>query len=572
MVQGAHVLNPLQVVKELRMRRAAKLSSVGLTLALVVIQCAPARAAGLGVLRGVVRDQYGAPLVGASVAIFDVAAKKDKPVRNTSTDDSGQFEASVAPGRYLLRAVASGFDAFEARARVAADRETVLDTIALRRVDTFADRQRATTSDPYRQVVRSSRGRVFQMQEATEDAREQADAQALALTDRDNAAHGVVQTVATTGASSYVATNFAVERRVGRTDLTVVGQTGVGDGAPLRLEATTSTDIGDSHRATVTLGYGRLRVEPAPGAGDATLDQYTLQAVDRWQVADPLVIVYGVNFTRFAGASDATATLPRFGVEFSPTRRTQLFAHMTPGSAPEQIASFNLETGEVTFVEPQRANVAGDRLAEATPDRSRRFEVGVGHVIDERSNVEVMAFYDIASGRGIGFLAVPTPGADPEFRTGELDGRTSGLTVLYTRRLSRTLTGTVGYAVGQGLALAPDALAHPEDLYRPTTFQVFTGQLEADLDTGTRISAVYRFSPNAVVFAIDPFAGRMTAYEPSASFVVAQTLPVPDFFPGQWEALLDVRNVFASVPATEDRELMLADYSRLVRAGLSFRF
>src|SRR6185503_4066025 len=110
-----------------------------------------------------------------------------------------------------------------------------------------------------------------------------------------------------------------------------------------------------------------------------------------------------------------SATLPRFGVEFSPTRRTQLFAHMTPGAAPSEIASFNLETGEVTFVEPARANVDAEHLAEATPDRSRRFEVGVGHIIDERSNVEVMAFYDLASGRGIGFLAVPTPGADPEF-------------------------------------------------------------------------------------------------------------------------------------------------------------
>jgi hypothetical protein len=144
--------------------------------------------------------------------------------------------------------------------------------------------------------------------------------------------------------------------------------------------------------------------------------------------------------------------------------------------------------------------------------------------------------------------------------------------VLYTRRLSRTLTGKVGYAVGDGLALAPDALAHPDDLFRSTTFQVFTGQLEADLDTGTHITAVYRFSPNAVVFAIDPFAGRMAAYEPSASFIVAQSIPVPDFFPGRWEALVDVRNVFASVPATEDRELVLADCSRLIRAGLSFRF
>ena len=555
------------------MKRAAKISVIGLTLALVAVQCTTAEAvSNRGVLRGVIRDQLGSPLVGATVAIFSAASKSEKPVSNARTGERGEFSASVAPGRYLLRAVASGFDTVEARARVAANRETVLDEILLRRVDTLAERRRAAASDPYRQVVRSSRVPIFHADEQSPEAEEARDrANALALTDEDNSAHGVVQMVATGGDRPYMATNFAVAREVAKTDVTVIGQLGIGPGAPQRLEASIRNDIGRDHSVDVTLGYGRMLVdgEAEPGR----LDQYTVQAVDRWQVAGPLVVVYGLNYTRFGGDSSQDAVMPRFGVEFAPNGRTQIFSRLTPGASLDEIASFDLETGEVTFVEPARANRSLDRLAEAGPDRSRRFEVGVGHLIDERSNVEVMAFLDTASGHGIGFLSIPTPGQDPEFRTGSLDGRTSGVRVLYTRRLGEFLTGTVGYAAGRGLALrSGGGVVDPTALVESRPFQVLAGQIQADFATGTRISAIYRFSPDTVVFAIDPFAGRLAALEPSASFVVYQNIPTPGFIPGQMEALLDVRNVFDSVPVGEDGEILLNDYSRLVRAGLSFRF
>lgn len=557
------------------MKRAAKLTAFGLTLALAAVQCITAEAAtNRGVLRGIVRDQVGAPLVGATIAIFNAASKSEKPVSNTKTDDTGHFTAAVAPGRYVLKAIASGFDTFEARARVAANRETIIDEILLRRVDTLAERRRAAARDPYRQVVRSSRGHVFHVDETdpekAEEERDRANATALALTDEASSLHGVVQTVAATGDRPYVATNFAVAKEVADTELTVVGQIGAGPGAPQRLETSVQHDIGDAHEVDVTVGYGRLVVD-----SDDTLrhlDQFTLQAVDRWAALDRLVVVYGFNYTRFGGASDKDALLPRFGVEVAATNQTQIFARLTPGASLDEIASFDLETGEVTFVEPARANAPLDALAFASPDRSRRFEVGVGHLIDERSNVEVMAFFDTAAGHGVGFLAVPSRDADPEFRTGSLDGRTTGVRVLYTRRFSDALTGTFGYATGRGLAMSSTGLTDPVSLFKSESFQVLAAQLQADFETGTRLQAVYRFSPDTIVFAIDPFAGRLTAFEPSMSFVVYQAIPTPGFIPGQLEALVDVRNVFDSVPATEDGELLLGDYSRLVRAGLSFRF
>lgn len=561
------------------MKRGAVFATLGL-LVFASLNAVPVQASTLGVLRGTVLDQFGEPLVGASVAVFDSHVKSSKPVRSTTTDGSGAFATQVAPGRYVLRAVAAGFASFSARARVAANQETVIDTISLRRVNTLAERRRSERPDPYRNVVRNSRGHVFHLDEsdtvASSEERDRRDGEALALTDTDRSIHGVVQSVAVSGLegvdSGYLATNFAVAHEVSGTDLTVTGQFGIGPNAPRRFEARIARELGETHEVEVAAAYGRLRLAAGSGPSTGHLDQFTVQAVDRWKVLDPVVIVYGLNATKFIGASNAGAIVPRFGVEVSPSSRTQIFARLTPADMLSDSAHFDLESGQVTFDEPALPNVSAAEIEQATPDRSRRLEFGVGHLIDESSNVEVMAFIDAASGKGIGFLAVPAGSAEQEFQTGSLNGRTSGVRVLYTRRLAKSLTGTIGYAAGSGMRIDPDGLSNPAELFRSATFQVLAGRLEARFRSGTHLAAIYRFSPDAVVFAIDPFAGSLGASEPAASFFVTQELPLPDFFPGQWEAVVDVRNAFAAGAGSEDGEVFLVDCGRLVRAGVTFRF
>lgn len=549
----------------------ARLFAVGLGIVFVALGCVNAQAARGGRLTGVVRDQSGAPLVGATIAIFDAMSESEAPVRNAKTDDAGRFTAAVAPGRYLLRAVASGFDVTEARALVAANRETKIDSIALRRVDTLSERRRAT-ADPYRDAILSSRGHILHLDDSPEERRDEATAYTMALTDEASSTHGVVQTVAATGTrAGYVATNFAVAHKALGSDLLVTGQTGVGEGAPQRVEALATTDVGETHRLALGFGYGRLPRQTDPAA--VPLGQYTVQATDHWRVAGPVVFVYGLNYTRFSGPSEADAVLPRVGVEFDATPTTQVFARLSPGSDFAEVTKFDLETGEATFAEPEREYLPAERDGALLPDRSRRFEVGVGHLIDERSNVEVMAFFDTASGHGVGFLAIPAEGADGErFSTGELDGRTSGVRVLYTRRLNDVLSGTVGYAAGRGLRFTGDASASPAAFVAPATFQALAARIEADFASGTHVAAVYRFNSNSVVFAIDPFAGRIGTFDPAASIFVSQDIPMFSFIPGQWTATLDVRNVFDARGPMIDEDTTIADFSRLVRAGVSLRF
>jgi 5-hydroxyisourate hydrolase-like protein (transthyretin family) len=270
------------------MWRAARVSSIGLALALVVLTCATAEAARRGRVSGVVLDQAGVPVAGASVAVFVADAEADTPVRNAVTNGEGRFTVSVAPGSYLLRAAATGFTAFEARALVASHRETVLDTIALQRQGTLAERRR-TQGNAYRRVVRSSRGHVFNIDEEPEAVRELDDAALLAEGESHNSTHGALQFVGAAGDRAYSSTNFALTRRALGSDVTVTAQLGSGEGAPRRFEALARKDAGENHEFAVTFGYGS--VDAFRDGERVPLGQYAVQVTDRWRVAGPLVLL-----------------------------------------------------------------------------------------------------------------------------------------------------------------------------------------------------------------------------------------------------------------------------------------
>jgi hypothetical protein len=104
-------------------------------------------------------------------------------------------------------------------------------------------------------------------------------------------------------------------------------------------------------------------------------------------------------------------------------------------------------------------------------------------------------------------------------------------------------------------------------------FQTAAFQLGAGFRTGTRVRTVLRFSPQATVFAIDPFAGRLGVYDPSLSIQVTQELPSFGL-PLRAEAVIDARNLMDTQATAEGNEILtqLSTGRRSVRGGISFRF
>jgi len=562
------------------MRQATRLLAL-IALGAIAYASVPAQAAAArGSIRGVVMDASGSPLIGAAVEVLadTEAAKTDKVVRRASTDGEGKFTAAgIAPGHYRVKAAAEGFNPVELAADVKSNKVTVFDSIFLRRITTLADETSLNTESKY--AARRVRGTIFHYDEAKKDPAAVNDDSTVALTARSTELHGAVnafgQTTASGSAdpSSFAGANFAVSEQIGRdANLVVSGQLGYGNGAPQSLRALTTAHAGNRHRVSVAMGYGRFTF--SRHSAIPRLGQFSVSATDTWQVSGPVLIVYGLEFARFAERGSGTSVLPRFGIALDAGARTRVFAGLVPGSSSDAQSRVNLESGEIEFSEPKPVAIAG---GQPVMERSYRLEFGGEQILSDKSSLEVMAFLDTVSGHGVGLLSMPNDAfqAEPALRVEDQSGRTRGLRVVYRRHVNKVIDGSVGYAFGEGQQLDSRGITTPANLFSNGLFHVVSAKLDANfVSTGTRVSTVLRLSPGQALFAIDPFQGQISTYDPNLSVSLTQELPSIGFIPGQWAAVVDLRNLLdqqASV-ADERQELVASRFHRLIRIGLSLRF
>jgi hypothetical protein len=398
--------------------------------------------------------------------------------------------------------------------------------------------------------------------------------------------HGVFETYVSSNsfAPSYTGVNFAVATPVSEhVELIFSGQTGLGD-APQRIEGTTRIRVGDRHRVGVTASglqfetpvwtTNRINDE------DALRGQVSLRAVDEWIVRDGIVIVMGLDYSRFIGAGAAHAFTPRFGVQYDVNARTRVKAAFASGGEEDGIQSVaTFEDEQVVF----RNNTQAFRPiafvdGEAVLERSHRLEFGIERVLDNSSNVEATAFFDTTTGRGVGLMSFPSTAfsgnsGDAFLHVANQQGSSRGMRVVYTRRLNRVWTASAGYAFGRGQRLSASGFSTPAELFESALFQSGALQLAAGFDTGTHVRTVLRFSPEATVFAIDPFAGRLGVYDPSLSIQVTQDLPTFGL-PVRAEAILDARNLLDVQVSSDNGDVLtfVGNTRRSVRGGISVRF
>jgi hypothetical protein len=299
--------------------------------------------------------------------------------------------------------------------------------------------------------------------------------------------------------------------------------------------------------------------------------------VDEWIVRDGIVIVMGIDYSRFVGAGGAQSFTPRFGVQYDANARTRVKAAFASAGEEDGIQSVaTFEDEQVVF----RSNAIRPVAyidGQAVLERSHRLEFGIERVLDNSSNVETTAFFDTTAGRGVGLLSGPASvfsgsAGDAFINVANQQGSSRGVRVVYTKRLNRFWTASAGYAFGRGQQLA-GSFSTPAELFESGLFQTGAVQLVGGFNTGTQVRTVLRFSPEATVFAIDPFAGRLGVYDPSLSIQVTQELPSFGL-PVRAEAILDARNLLDAQTSSENGEILtfVGTSRRSVRGGISVRF
>jgi hypothetical protein len=536
-------------------------------------------AAAMGSIRGVIKDGQGNPLIGASVFVLaEAEAQAVKIIKRASTDKEGKFTAAgLIPGHYLLKAEAEGFSPIAFAADVQPRKVIVFDSLLMRREGTLAEKTRLNLDPKF--AARRSRGSIFHYDENRPTVTPAED-ETIALTPRTTEMHGYINPFSQTAISSNNETgsmtgaNFAVSQQIGQ-DANVImsGQVAHGNTATERFEVLTTGHAGDTHKLGLALGYARFtfsRHNKTPQIG-----QFSLSATDTWQVAGPVLVVYGLEFARFTEGASATSVLPRFGIAVDAGARTKVFAGLTPGSSVDRQGKINLESGEIVFSQPKA--VAMSKEGAPVTDSSYRLQVGAERILSDKSSVEMMAFFDTVSGHGVGLLAIPVDRVEdePVFQNTQQKGRSRGLRLVYNRRINSIFDGSIGYAFGEGQQLDANGITDPAHLFTNSTFQIVSAKLNANfISTGTQISTVVRFAPARAVFAIDPFEGQIATFDPNISISLSQALPSLSFLPGQLEALIDVRNLLdqQTSVADERQQLVSSRFNRLVRVGVSMRF
>ncbi|HEV7857261.1 MAG TPA: carboxypeptidase regulatory-like domain-containing protein [Pyrinomonadaceae bacterium] len=569
-----------------------------------------------GTISGLVKDNNGNPLAGAVISLIKEGA--NAVIKETRSAADGSFHARIAPGRYNVRAIADGFnEALFNSVQVRASDEVVYH-FNLERVGqgrTAPERRRDRDNVRWRIMATQTRRSIFQEQQGededirrvlgsvdaaadVDEAETNGETETATLNDEsalnnENSeskhlprTQGVVETYAATSSNSstpvYAGMNFAfVVPASNQVDLIFMGQTGTGRGASQRLETTARVRAGERHRVSLSIGADQL------GAASylkkmnerGALGQVSLRAVDEWIVRDGIVVVLGLDYSRFLGASTADSFSPRIGFQMDANARTRVKASYAPGGEERNAqSSIGFEGHQITFKQPVRGPIA---LVDgrAVMERTRRFEFGVERVIDNESSFEATAFFDTTNNRGVGLLSTPLAAFNNEngealINVANQQGAARGMRVVYTRRVSRILNASAGYSFGRGQSLTTKGLTNPAAMFQNDFFQSAALQLGADLGSGTHVRTVFRFSPKATVFAIDPFAGRLAVYDPSLSIMVTQDLPSFGL-PLRAEAVIDARNLLDTQTSTEDSETLLQLNSaarRSVRGGISVRF
>jgi hypothetical protein len=584
------------------MRRAFRLSLS--LIALVSFISSGALAAGsnrhLATITGTVRDDRGNPLVGALVSLVREGVKT---VKETRTDRQGNFIAKVLPGRYGIKAIATGFSevAFTA-VDVKAQQELVYrfnlepvgygNTLPERRRDRDDVKWTLRSANSKRSIFQVREGEDATIKAATASDEQTAEAAPMetspetpteTTSDSRSKTHGVLESYFANNAygSSYVGLNFAVATPISdHVELIFSGQTGAGDG-PERFEASTRFRVNDRHRVGVTAAGARFATPVWTNRLNDRSNlhgQLSLRAVDEWIVRDGIVIVMGLDYSRFIGAGGAHAFSPRFGIQYDANARTRVKAAFASGGEEDGIQSVATFEDEQVVFRSQAERPVAFVDGQAVLERSHRLEFGIERVLDNSSNLEASAFFDTTSGRGVGLLSGPASAftgkaGDAFIDVANQQGSSRGIRVVYTRRLNRVWTASAGYAFGRGQQLSAAGFSSPAELFESGMFQTGALQFAGVFRTGTQVRTVLRFSPEATVFAIDPFAGRLGVYDPSLSIQVTQELPSFGL-PVRAEAILDARNLLDAQTSNDNGEILtfIGNNRRSVRGGISVRF
>ena len=542
--------------------------------------------AGLAVIRGVVRDKSGKPISKATVAVFKSGTSKI--LKQVTATKKGRFFAKIFPGTYTILAVAQGFNPVTLK-KVKVNRSAKLVYgFKLERSGlgkTLPEKRKDRNSSKYRIRANHARRSIYQNQEGKKPIADEknviyADSNANIANKKPLKGQTVIEAfTAGNKDGNYKGLNFATFKPINEeTNIVVAGQYGSNESAPKRLEAILNYTPNKDHKFRVkgaVADFGKLDL----GEKKEKLGKTSFQLLDQWRIKNGIVLVVGFDYSKLLGAGSDSSINPRLGFQADINSRTRLrSAYTTQTESPVVWQRLiELEESQVAFRESVSAQDFAIENGKPLLEKNSRAEVGVERVLNNRSSLETNVFFDSVSDRGVRFSNLPSDFLERnEFDDLSITqrGNTYGVRAVYNLRLNEFLSFVAGYSTGSGQKFSNKEVSNnPSNILEDGFFQTFYSQLDVNLNTKTNIRTIYRLSSKATVFAIDPFQGRLTIFDPGLSVVVTQNLPNWGL-PIDAEARIDARNIFdfQNDIRNENGILQLISHRSVLRGGVLVRF
>ena len=549
----------------------------------------------LGIIKGVVRDKTGEPIAEATVAIFRVGTSKLLKQVRAAAD--GSFLTKILPGTYAVMAIAEGFnDVTLTKVEVKSSSELYYgfklekagsgNTLPEKLADRNSPKSRIRAAQMRRSIYQANEGDEPIKVTNKVDENSIADADSVEErielpAEREEKSGRREQTVvetyfANSGKENYTGFNFATLQSLGdNAEIVFAGQTATSKSAPSKFETNVKYRPNINHQFRFKASVAKTG-EVEKNETKESLGQISFQALDEWNVREGVIVVFGLDYSKFIGAGNDSSISPRIGFQYDINPKTRFRAAYTTNNEEKTWQrAIELENTQIIFSEPRAVQDFAVEDERPQMNKSSRLEFGIERVLDNNSSIEANIFFDGVTGRGIGLVNLPFDalnGESFEF-VGNQQGKAQGVRVVYSRRLNGTFSTSAGYSFGNGQKLSDEAVTSPADLFEQDFFQTFFTQFNADLSTGTSVKTVFRLSPQATVFAIDPFSGRMAIYDPSLSVLVTQNLPNWGL-PFRAEAVIDARNILDAQTGVDNEQgsVRLNLQKRILRGGISVRF
>jgi len=530
-----------------------------------------------GAISGYVRNNTGAPQMGAVVQILGAANRS----LTVFTDAAGFYTATgLLPGFYTLKVTAPSFlPALRekvglhpgARLNVNVTLSTLLGVMQLGPVRPLPD------EDDWKWTLRSVANRpilrVFS--DPTLPAEKQTHELSGTLSFLAGSAAGGY------GTGSDMSTGFTLERSIfadGR--LSFSGDVGYGSSLPGGvLRSTYSHRLPDG--SSPTLGLTVRRFSPSdPYLHNAALQSLALSAADDFTVGDVLELKFGseVQTVQFMGQATAFRPYGSADLHLSPSTVLE-YEYATSRPDPRAEKGFDSAPADLSESNP-RVSLLGFA---PKMESAHHHEVSLSRRVG-KTNLQLAGFSDrvvdpalLGTGEVTaagGFLLPDVSSGTFTYAGKTLD--TNGLRFVLQRKFADDLTATLDYAFGGVLDLSKAGMSLQQAQQSLTTERrhALAAKLSGTTPhTHTRWIASYRWVNGPALTPVDMFNASPGQSDPFLNIFIRQ--PIPSLG-GHMEAIIDVRNLLAQgyvpVLGRDGQTVYLVQAARSVRGGVSFSF